>query len=657
MRKTLSIILFTTLFNLCNAQLNPIDSILISIKEEKIDSNIFNAYLKIAEYYKDSAFDKTLDYYHKALDLVETTNERKKVASVYHSIGSMYLVKGELPSALLNYNNALTILDFLKEKEGVGRILNDIGLVYKTWGKYEKAIENFHRALNIFDETGNEDFIALVSNNIGQIYYYRNEFEKAIPFFKKYYDVNVKNKKTRAAAGAANNIASALMEQNKYDDALKYYVISMRIYDSLNVKVGVAVIKDNIGSLFIRKEQYNDALTYSSEASKIFQELGSQSRLCASLQNVGLAYTKLKKSELALKYLNQSLDLSIKLNIPETKKSVYETLSEVYSQKKDFEKALLNYKLFIGLKDSLVNSETIGKIESIQAEYESSRKEKELAEVTKKLSNQKILGLISVGVIILFLFLTSLIIRENQTKKSIIKTFDLRLNNLYKILEKINKEHLLQNNDIYGSSSFFNNKWLVKAINENQLTYIPFYKNKSLYLAFLSKDFETENVEVIKLAIVDFLNSYHNESHELSIKEQFSKFIVNNETWNPFVIDKQILNIDFWCFNNASNQHIYSGNISAFLINENKKVTDLSQTAQQNYQLKQGDRLFFCTSNSLNSFILSYQNNIQNTLRKTIEKSVDLNFEHQNEILENCIDLFRSEYGQNTIISILAIQV
>jgi hypothetical protein len=73
-------------------------------------------------------------------------------------------------------------------------------------------------------------------------------------------------------------------------------------------------------------------------------------------------------------------------------------------------------------------------------------------------------------------------------------------------------------------------------------------------------------------------------------------------------------------------------------------------------ELKKEDRLFFCTSNNLNSFILSDQNSIQSTLNKTIEKSVNLTFDQQKEIIENSLELIEAGNGQNAQISILAIQ-
>lgn len=634
------------------AQNRTIDSLVNSLNNLRNDSLVYKGYVRIADAYADSSYDKSLVYFNKALLLAEKSSKRERVAHVYHKIGSLYLKKGEFPTALTNFNNALEIHEFLNNKKGVGQLLNDIGLIYKTWGKYDKALENYLKALKIFDDIGDDVNGAMASNNIGQIFYYREDYEKSIIYFKKYLDVNNKNKTMRAVAGAANNIASAYLELDKLDNALDYYIKAMRVYDSLGIKVGVAIIKDNIGSLFIRKKQYNDALLYNSEASKIFEEVGSRTRLCASLQCVGLAYTKLNQPDLAIKNLNRSLKIALSLKIQETKKDVYETLSEVYAQTKQFDKALLNYKLFTEIKDSLLNSETIGKIETIQAEYESQKKEKNLSEINQKLHSQKILGLLSAGIIVMFLFLTVLIIKESHQKKKTIKLAEIQSNTLYQIINKSSQNLFLNQNDSINTSSVFDNFWHINSSKEFDYSYIPFIKDSYLIIAFVSKENSFDNEDIIRLSVFDLFNSSNSLSFNTSIKEQFSNFISNDVTWKNAFSDQQLINVDFWCYNKDTKLQLYSGILSAFHVDNNKNIIDLSKKNNSWSKVEKGNRLYFLTSKNLGSFILNEQEHFQNTISKTIEKTLDLSFNDQKEILSNSIELIEAGSERSLNISV-----
>ncbi|RPH34286.1 MAG: tetratricopeptide repeat protein [Bacteroidales bacterium] len=652
MRRLLFFLFIIPFYLIGSSQNRAIDSLVSSIYTLKIDSLKYKGYVRIADAYADSAYDKSLLYFNKALYLAEKSSKRTDVAHVYHKIGSLYLKKGELPTALTNFNNALEIHEVLNNKKGIGQLLNDIGLIYKTWGKYDKALDYYLRAMRLFDEIGDDVNGAMASNNIGQIFYYRNEYEKSIEYFKKYLEINNKKKTMRAVAGAANNIASAYLELDKLDNALEFYIRALRIYDSLGIKVGVAVIKDNIGSLYLRKKQYNDALLYNTEASKIFEEIGSPSRLSASLQCVGLAYTKLNQPDQALKALNQSLDIAINLKQQETKKDVYETLAEVYSQTKEFDKALLNYKLFVGIKDSLLNSETIGKIESIQAEYESQKKEKDIAEINQKLYNQKVLGLLSIGIIILFLFLTALIVRENQQKKRTIKIAEEQANNLYQIIGKTNQNLILSHTDNISASSIFNSFWHISSIKNDVCSCIPFFKDSYLIIAFVSKGYHTDNEDIIKLSLFDFFSSLSSLNFSTSIKEQYNSFISNETTWKKSFGRNQVMNIDFWCYNKDTEQQLFSGIISAYHVIKNRDVKDLSKESNTWLSIDKGDRLFFCTSKSLNISMLNEQEYLQSTISKTIAKTLDISFDEQKEILANNLELIESGHEQYFGISI-----
>lgn len=632
------------------AQNKLIDSLINNLNNLKVDSLICKGYLRIADAYADSAYDKSLVYYNKALVLAENSRERTQVAYIYSRIGVMYYKKGELSSALINYNNALEIHKYMNNRTGIGQMLNDIGVIYKTWGKHDRALENYFKALKIFEDIGDDVNGALVSSSIGQIFYYRGEYEKSIPYFKKYFEVNKRTKTARAIAAGANNIASAYLELNRLDDALKYYINSMKIYDSLGYKIGVAIIKDNIGSLYIRKKQYHDALLFNSEASKTFEAIGNQSLLCVSLQCVGLAYFKLNQPDLAIINLNKSLKIALKLKQQETKKDVYETLSDVYAQKKEFDKALSFYKLYIVARDSLLNAETASKIETIQAKYESQKKEKNLVEVKQKLHNQRILGLLSAGIIVLFLFLTTIIIKENQQKKKTIKISNEQTKNLYQVISKTCQILSLARCEKLEISSIFKKSWSISSNKFTERLYIPFYNDRYLLIAFISNGLYVDNEDVIKLSIFDFFSTLKNNDPSISIKEQFNNFIEKESTWQNILNKENPINIDFWCYNINTGQQLYNGIVSAFHIDSNNHINDLSKKTNSWLSINKGDRLFFFTSPNLSPLILNEKDFFQNTISKTIANTLYIPFDEQKEILSNSLELM--EAGNNNQLSI-----
>jgi len=137
-----------------------------------------------------------------------------------------------------------------------------------------------------------------------------------------------------------------------------------------------------------------------------------------------------------------------------------------------------------------------------------------------------------------------------------------------------------------------------------------------------------------------------------SIKEQFNNFISQETPWRNIFTNKQLVNIDFWCYNKDTKLQLYCGIISAFHIDNNRNIIDLSKKGNTWSKVEKGNRLYFLTSKSLSSLILNEQESFQNTISKTIEKTLDLSFKDQKELLSNSLELIESGSEQPFNISI-----
>jgi tetratricopeptide (TPR) repeat protein len=639
------------------AQDHTIDSLINSLKNEKVDSVCYHTCLKIARIYADSAYDKSLLFYNKALEIANKLSDEKKVANLYHQIGSLYQRKGDFQSALTNLNNALTIHEYQGNKIGIGQLLNDIGLIYRTWGKYDRALENYVKALKLFDEIGDVENGAMVSNNIGQVYYYQENYEKSIEFFKKYLVANKRSKEPRAYAGASNNIASAFMELGRLDDALEYYVRSMRIYDSLGIKLGVAVIKDNIGTLFLRKNQYNDALLYHSDALRIFEKSGSLPRLCSSLQNVGLAYWKLNKPEVAINYFNRSLDIAKSINQKETQKDVYDALAEVYSQKKDFEKAYFYYKQFVQLKDSLSNAETTGKIETLQSDYEAQKKEREIEEINHRLYNQKFTFILSAGLFILFIFMIFLIIKENQQKKKTIKDSLAQINHLTDIISKTAKNVVSLHNLQIGNYSTIIQSWYIGP-NQDYLGNSLLYENDSyLCIAFISCNNMFNHRDLVILSLYDFFNTPIELNDSIKIDNQYFNFISKGGPWKILSENITNYNVDFGIINKKIKNVSYIGTKHAYQVDCESQIINLHQKTSCSTNFMNGDRFYFLTINNQDELKQHELDFILNTFNETLLKTTNVTFEDQKEIFNLSFKRLGSDIHDLSEVSLSAFKI
>jgi tetratricopeptide (TPR) repeat protein len=373
----------------------------------------YDAYFKLAIAHIDSAYNKSIEYWNKALEIAKKRKYWELSADAYHQLGYMLLKKAEFVKSLEFFKEALNIYEQTGNLLGTAAVYNDIGLVYKNWGKYDTALDNYLLAQKYYEKTQSEEGMGIVYNNIGQIYFFREDYLKAIDYFKQYLEINKKSKYYRAVAAASNNIASAYMELGSFNFAYDFFLSSLRIYDSLDIKLGVAIIQDNIGTLFLKKGQYFDALLYHTRSLEIFRQLGSTSRECISLKNIGLVYYKLKKYPDAIKYFDASLAIAFNLKMNETLQELYLYLAQAHESSHSDVKALGYYKLFTQIKDSLQRVETAEKLGLLESRLEAENKTRQLELLKKELEREKqtktylyfsVFGII-LSMIIIFYFL------------------------------------------------------------------------------------------------------------------------------------------------------------------------------------------------------------------------------------------------------------
>jgi tetratricopeptide (TPR) repeat protein len=412
-----------------------VDSLRIASENSRNDSLRIDALSNLAIAYSDSAYVKSIAYWRKALKLASKNRFREQMAHIHHQIGYVLFNQGEFKESLLEYQNALSVHTYMNNPKGIGQLHNDIGLVYKTWGRYEQALENFLNGLRVFDEINDDQGIGMVSNNIGQIYFYREDYDNAIKYFIRYLEVNQKENRVRAVAGASNNIAAAYMELKNYPSALKYYNSALSIYDSLGIQIGVAILNDNIGMLYAKTNDFEQALKNHFVALNIFKNLNSYTRLAHTKKNIGFSYYKTGNLTLSVEYLLKAMELAKQFQQRELEKEIYFNLSIAYEASQQPTKALQYFKLMTQLKDSLINAQTAENLSSLELRYDTEKKDRELRYFQDRFQNQRYFKHIFGGVILLFLVIILLLVKDNQKRTHTIQKVKQRKAFLINTLE------------------------------------------------------------------------------------------------------------------------------------------------------------------------------------------------------------------------------
>jgi len=133
---------------------------------------------------------KALVYYFKALKITEDLGDKNGIARHLSNIGIIYDDLGKTQSnpaqkadllnkALDYYYKALKIIEEIGDKNGNATQLSNIGMVYSEQKEYSRALDNYFRALKINEEIGDKNGIAVQLGNIGSVYTSTKKYKEA----------------------------------------------------------------------------------------------------------------------------------------------------------------------------------------------------------------------------------------------------------------------------------------------------------------------------------------------------------------------------------------------------------------------------------------------------------------------------------------------
>ena len=325
---------------------------------------------------------KSLEYYHKSLQLREEIKDKKGIAESLNNIGGVYLNQGDNPKALDYYHKSLQLQEEIKDKKGIALSLNNIGYIYDNQGDISMALEFHHKSLQLKEEIKDKNGIAMSLINIGVIYMNQGNNPKALDYLYKSLQLQEEIMDKKGMALSLNNIGVIYDNQGDISKALEFHHKSLQLKEEIKDKKGIAMSLNNIG--FIYDHQGDPSVTASKEASlragktkaleyyhkslQLQEEIKDKKGIAQSLNNIADAMLKKGLVGKALEFAILNLQTAKELGYPESIKNAASTLKKIYQKQHNFKEAFVMYELEIQMRDSIVNE--ANKKASIQKQFQ-----------------------------------------------------------------------------------------------------------------------------------------------------------------------------------------------------------------------------------------------------------------------------------------------
>lgn len=394
------------------------------------DSLRVNAIYNITSRLSHADPDSALVVSELYLEFVTEKNLGKFKAGAYNVIGTCYLNKGNLDSALAYFTIALTYRQMYKDKKGEAIALNNIGIVYYQRGDYYRSLEYYQKSLTIKDSLGDKTGVASSYSNVAMIHEVDGNSDKALVYYRKSLRIRDSLQDLRGMADSYLKLGNFYMNATDYDSS--EYFIRQCLYYSLAAgdKRTAANAIVNLGHVFKYKNMPDSAIAYFNRAVSMHREIRNEEGIATVHEDIGEFYLKQKDYQRAQIYCDSSFTVASTLGYIRFMWEACDCLAKAYDGLNQPAKALYYYKLADTLLDS-INSVAKAKElnrKALQYEFEMNKladslrlqKETELkdAEHQQDLQKQTMFTAAGIAGFIVMLIIAFILFRGYRLKQS-----------------------------------------------------------------------------------------------------------------------------------------------------------------------------------------------------------------------------------------------
>ncbi len=254
---------------------------------------------------KRSAVDK----YREALQLLRSSGNREREATVLNNIGVFYRTLGELDTALDFFNQSLAIRRELGDRRGEAISLDQLGRVHVALGEMQKGLDFYDQALALERAGGNQREEANTLSNIGAVYFELGETERALDSYNRALPLYSAIGGRPREARALTSIGSIYFSRGENKKALEFYERALAVQQTLNSRGSIAYTRLQIGVLYAKLGQKEKASDFLNQALEVERKTANRYTLAEALTVIGEVYYNLGERQKASEYFSQALTL------------------------------------------------------------------------------------------------------------------------------------------------------------------------------------------------------------------------------------------------------------------------------------------------------------------------------------------------------------
>jgi len=320
------------------------------------DTSIISAYVELAEMLYVSNMDTVVYLSNIVLDMVAVAKPSAtdsvslkslddNLSAAYNNLGYVYFNKGNTPVALEYFIKALKILEANKEYKGVAILLNNIGVICHRENDDEKSLGYHERALKIHQTLGDKNGEASSLNKIGDIYLALDNGGTAEMYYIQsnniYFELEEKKLGISSNYHALGNIR---FNEGRFDEAMDYAKLMLSFSNQIGYKIGIAKANMLIAKVLLNEGDIIGAEKKARQSLRISEKQGLRtitSEVSFFLSNL---YEKEGKNQKALEMFILYSEIKSELQNQESAKSIAHQQAKFEYEQKQIADSIIQHE-------------------------------------------------------------------------------------------------------------------------------------------------------------------------------------------------------------------------------------------------------------------------------------------------------------------------
>ncbi len=386
-------------------------------------------------YENNNILDRALEYYTKALELTEKTDDNDRV-TILVDIAIIYKKMGDYKKSRDHYLQVLDVATAIKDEEMQEAAYDGLGSIYESVGDFGNALKHYFLSLGVAEGHENRWGQIVSYQNIAMVYRKSRNYSLALDAIMKSDKLAKLENDTLQIANVHNDLGEILADQGKFEAAAAKHKAALELFKTVGFKTKIVKSFLNNATVAMSQKHYKEAEAFLLQCFEYKENFWNYDHANA-YYNLGELYLLTSRPNEAEKALKQGLTVSEQFEFKDLSQKFTYKLYELNKQRGNFAVAFAFLDRSNILRDSLFSEAQNKKVAESQFLYDVAKRNEEIQKLKETNTRNALIAISSVFSILLFSLLYIVFIRGKNNKVLVNKNVEIQLQN--KRLEESNE--------------------------------------------------------------------------------------------------------------------------------------------------------------------------------------------------------------------------